>query len=461
MASDKSAAQSTEAATTAQGWTESLDDHALHAVPANRRKSLLQMIVVQIGWNISVSSFLVGGVVGGGTTMVEGLTAVLVGNLVLVAVATLVGLIGYRTGLTSYLLSRAVFGKVGSVLASLLLGILAMGFIGVLMDTWGLAVHELIPAIPSWAFVLAFAFAITTTAIFGFKGLARYSAIAVPIEIAIALFALARIGTGENGFASVVDHVPSAPIGFGVAVGAVIATWITGAALTCDITRYAQRPRDVLIACFTGFVVGAGIFETIATVSAMSVGEANFVLVMQGLGLLAPAAVMLVLALWNTADNNLYSASLAFTNASNMLGLRLAKPVWTLVSIAIAVLVSFAGLAERFLSFLEVIALVAPPFAAVLITHYWLRHRGRDIESSGASVPMLRWEALLAWILAAVASRYTELLLTDAVEGLVYGTVLYWVLGTAVDRISRGGHGSAAGSSESSAPSAHIGGGVS
>jgi cytosine permease len=437
MASDNSTVHHAQGTIRTEGWTESLDDHALHAVPRDRRKSLLQMVVVQIGWNISVSSFLVGGVVGGGTSLVEGLAAVLLGNLVLVAVATMVGLIGYRTGLTSYLLSRAVFGRAGSVLASLLLGVLAMGFIGVLMDTWGLAVHELIPAIPSWAFVLAFAFAITTTAIFGFKGLARYSAIAVPIEIAIALFALARIGTGDNGFASVVEHVPAAPIGFGVAVGAVIATWVTGAALTCDITRYAQRPRDVLVACFTGFVVGAGIFETIATLSAMSVGEGNFVLVMQGLGLLAPAAVMLVLALWNTADNNLYSASLAFTNASNMVGLRLAKPVWTLVSIAIAVLVSFAGLAERFLSFLEVIGLVAPPFAAVLITHYWLRHRGRAIESEAHAVPLLRWEALLAWILAAVGSRFTDLLLADAVEGLVYGVVLYWALGAVVDAVSR------------------------
>lgn len=48
-----------------------LDDHALEAVPSNRRQSLTQMIVVQIGWNISVSSFLVGGVVGGGPPSVR------------------------------------------------------------------------------------------------------------------------------------------------------------------------------------------------------------------------------------------------------------------------------------------------------------------------------------------------------------------------------------------------------
>ena len=158
---------------------------------------------MQIGWNISVSSFLVGGVVGAGVPFWTGVLAILFGNLVPVSVSTLVGLAGCRTGMTSYLSSRVVFGVKGSVLVSVMLGIIAMGFIGVLMDTWGQAVNQLIPAIPGWAFVLAFAVAITSTSIFGFKGLARYSAIAVPIEVAIALFALFKIGTLDNGFGAV------------------------------------------------------------------------------------------------------------------------------------------------------------------------------------------------------------------------------------------------------------------
>ncbi len=325
-----------------------LADHALQPVPREHRQSLIQLVVVQAGWNISVSSFLVGGIVGAGVPFWTGVLAILLGNAVLVCVSTLVGLVGCRTGLTSYLISRIVFGVRGSVLVSLMLGVIAMGFIGVLMDTWGQAVHQLIPEIPAWGFVLAFAIAITSTSIFGFKGLARYSAIAVPIEVAIALFALYKIGSLGDGFGEVIDHQPSLPIGFGVAVGAVIATWITGAALVSDVTRYAARPRDVLISNIAGFVIGAGVFETIAMVSAMKMDQSNFVLVMSGLGLLAPAAVMLFLALWNTADNNLYSASLAFTNASNILGVKVLKPVWTLVAIMLAVAIAFSGASTRF-----------------------------------------------------------------------------------------------------------------
>jgi cytosine permease len=409
---------------------ETMQDHALEPVPASRRKSLIQQIIVQIGWNISVSSFLVGGVVGGGTTFAEGLLAILVGNALLVAVAYLIGIVGYRTGLTSYLAARAVFGNRGSIVVSVMLGLIAMGFIGVLAATWGDAVNRLIPAVPGSAFVLAFALAITTTAIFGFKGLHRYSAIAVPIEIAIALLALVAIARSEGGFSAVVAAVPAAGIGFGAAVGAVMSTWITGAALVSDVTRFARKPAHILIGVFAGFVVGAGTFETIATLSAMSVGNSNFVVVMQTLGLLAPAVVMLVLALWNTADNNLYSASLAFTSASDLVGFRLPKWVWTIVAIVIAVIVALSGVAAQFATFLAVIGVIAPPFAGVMIAHFWIVARGRSAASLMSEAPSVRWEALACWLGAAVLARFTTFLLTDAIEGLVAGAVFYGVIGS-------------------------------
>lgn len=424
--------------TTEANIAETMNDHALEPVPRSRRKPLLQLILVQVGWNISVSSFLVGGVIGAGTTFGEGMAAIALGNLVLAVVASLIGIIGFRTGLTSYLSSRAVFGSAGSILVSIVLGIVAMGFIGVLMDTWGGAVNHLIPAIPSSVFVIAFALAILTTAIFGFKGLHRFSAIAVPVQVAIGVFALVRIGSLDGGFDEVFAAQPAKAIGFPAAVSFVVATWVTGAALVSDVQRYALRARDVVISCFLSFVIGVGIFETIATVSAMKVGQSNFVVVMQGLGLLAPAAVLLFLALWNTADNNIYSASLAFTSASNLLRLRLTKPVWTVVAVVIAVGIAFLGLADQFGKFLSVIGVVVPPFAGLLIAHFWVLHRRTDGARVLQDVPAVRWEAVACWIAAALIAWYGEFLLVNAIEGLVAGFVLYALIGLVLGRV-RGG----------------------
>ena len=423
-----------ERAVTPEGdLAETMDDHALEAVPASKRKPLIQLIVVQVGWNISVSSFLVGGVVGAGTSFGEGMLAIGLGNVVLAVVASLIGLIGFRTGLTSYLASRAVFGRSGSVVVSLVLGIVAMGFIGVLMDTWGGAVNKLIPAIPSAVFVIAFALAILTTAIFGFKGLHTFSMVAVPVQVAIGLFALYRIGTLDGGFSEVFSSTPAAAIGFSAAVSSVIATWVTGAALVSDVQRYALKARDVVISCVLSFVVGVGIFEVIATVSAMKVGNSNFVVVMQGLGLLAPAAVLLFLALWNTADNNIYSASLAFTSVSNLLKVKISKPVWTVVAVAIAVGIAFLGVADQFGRFLTVIGVVVPPFAGLLIAHFWVVQR--RTEEALRNLPAVRWEAVVCWIAAALLAYYGDFLLVNAIEGLVAGFVLYTIAGLALKKV--------------------------
>jgi cytosine permease len=244
----------------------------------------------------------------------------------------------------------------------------------------------------------------------------------------VAALALGRIGSLEGGLGEILSAEPAQPIAFQVAMGAAISTWITGAALVADITRYASRGRDVVISGFVGFALGAGVFEAVATVSAMKVGDSNFVGVMSGLGLLAPAVLLLVLALWNTTDNNLYSSALAFTNASRVLGMSIPKPVWTIVSVLIALGVAFLGLAARFLTFLQVIGLVTPPFAGVLIAHFFvLGGVRRSTEELVRTTPTVRIEALVAWIGASLVTYYTDIFV-DAITGLVLGGIFYSVL---------------------------------
>jgi cytosine permease len=165
----------------------------------------------------------------------------------------------------------------------------------------------------------------------------------------------------------------------------------------------------------------------------MKVGNSNFVVVMQGLGLLAPAAVLLFLALWNTADNNIYSASLAFTSVSNLLKVKISKPVWTVVAVAIAVGIAFLGVADQFGRFLSVIGVVVPPFAGLLIAHFWVVQR--RTEEALRNLPAVRWEAVVCWIAAALLAYYGDFLLVNAIEGLVAGFVLYTIAGLALKKV--------------------------
>jgi cytosine permease len=400
-------------------------DYALDPVPTDRRRGLYSLVAVWVGWAISVSSFLVGGAVGAGTTFGTGLTAILVGNAILALIGGAIGYIGYRTGLTTYLASRIIFGVRGSAVPSIVLGILAMGFIGVLMDAFGTAMVGLVPDVPWTVWVILFAVAVTITAVFGFKGLAVLSVVAAPLMVAFALYSLFRIGGDDGGFSAAVDAVPAAPIGFDVAVTAVIATWITGAALAGDIGRYARRPSHVAIGAVCGYVLGAGFFEFTAMISSSAVGNPNFVVVMTQLGLLVPATVILALALWTTTDNNLYSSSLAFTNASKVLGRTVNKKIWVFVGIGIALVTAFGGFAGNFLSFLSIIGTVTPPFAGILLAHFFVLGGLRTSAGSLlAAAPVVRWSALVAWVITSVTMYYWAPPLKPLV-GLVLCAALY------------------------------------
>jgi cytosine permease len=402
-------------------------DYALDPVPTDRRRGLYSLVAVWVGWAISVSSFLVGGAVGAGTTFGVGLTAILVGNVILALIGGAIGYIGYRTGLTTYLASRIIFGVRGSAVPSIVLGILAMGFIGVLMDAFGTAMVGLVPDVPWTVWVILFAVAVTITAVFGFKGLAVLSVVAAPLMVAFALYSLFRIGGDDGGFSAAVEAVPAAPIGFDVAVTAVIATWITGAALAGDIGRYARRPSHVAIGAVCGYVLGAGFFEIVAMISSSAVGNPNFVVVMTQLGLLVPASVILALALWTTTDNNLYSSSLAFTNASKVLGRTVNKKIWVFVGIGIALITAFGGFAGDFLSFLSIIGTVTPPFAGILLAHFFVLGGLRTPAGSLlAAAPVVRWSALVAWVITSVTMYYWAPPLKPVV-GLVLCAVLYVV----------------------------------
>ncbi|HEY8449460.1 MAG TPA: cytosine permease, partial [Bacillota bacterium] len=129
-------------------------------------------------------------------------------------------------------------------------------------------------------------------------------------------------------------------------------------------------------------------------------------------------------ALWTTADNNIYSSGLAFTNVGDLIGLRLSKPAWTLVSITIAVLVSLLGLAGNFLTWLRFISIAVAPFAGVVLAHFWLIHKGRGV---GPAPDGVRWIALVAWLAATIFAYYYRGWV-PAVPALILAGLVYWGL---------------------------------
>jgi len=383
-----------------------------------------------VGWCVSPSAFMTGGIIGAGSTAGRGLAAVLLGNLLLVVIASLVGIIGCKTGFTTYSILRIVFGKKGSLISSLLIGILAMGFIGVLLNAFGLSLHSLIPSIPVWLAIVIFSVCVTSTAILGFKGLSFISNIAAPILwifLALGVFVTAK---NVGSFGSIFAITPKNPLPFVVCVGAAFTTWVTGAAIVCDVMRYAKKPSHVIIASIFGYIAGAAVFEFSSVLTAIGVGSSNIVNVMASLGLLIPGVVILALALWTTTDNNIYSTALAFTNLSEIIKIKVSKPVWTIIAISIALITSLFGLATKFLVWLNLIGILAPPLAGIMIAHFWiLNYNKKDMKIPEG----IRISAFIAWIISALIAKYSNFA-APAFISITSSFIIYLILSKLMDR---------------------------
>src|SRR5207245_7831909 len=105
-------------------------------------------------------------------------------------VGMLVGVLGQRTRMNSYLVSRIVYGVKGSTLISVLIGILSVGFVGVIASFLGAVISAGIPFLPVWVGSLGFVIFSTYIALVGYNGLSVVGHISVQLLWALGLFLL-------------------------------------------------------------------------------------------------------------------------------------------------------------------------------------------------------------------------------------------------------------------------------
>ena len=393
-------------------------------VPMKERRSFTSVGFVWVGWCISVSAFLTGGNIAKGSSFSQTVFSILLANLILAVIGTLCGLVGYRTGLTTYSAMKMIFGRKGSTIVNVVNGISLMSFIGVLMASFATYLKQLYPSFPSTLALILFACCITLSSINGMKGLSILSTIATPLLWALLTLCLVHTQVNHGGFAPVLAWVPEQgnEISFMAAMSLAIATWVGGAGKTADLTRFSKKKSHIVGGAILGYIAGSGLFELIAAICAISSGESNIVIVMARFGLIIPAVIILTLALWTTTDNNIYSASLAFGDMSEILGLKIPRKVWVVVNVLIALVVSMTGVASDFSSFLSFFGTIAGPFAGIMIAHFYLVCRPgtkKYFVPENFSVP-----GFVGWILSFALSNVLHF---NTFYAVISGIVIYFL----------------------------------
>lgn len=408
-------------------------DYEHGRVPDDQRKGWLPLTAVWIAIGIDLSGAFLGIELAKGMDFWPAMAATFIGSTILGLLAMATSYIGAVTGLSTALISRVTFGRIGGVVLSLVLSICLLGWFSVQAGFFGLhgqvAIAKLLGwDLPVWLTTGIGGALMLLTALWGYRSISKLSEWAVPLMLVLLVLGVI-LGFVANGAAGL-DTPSDGSLPFGTVVSLVISIFVMGVCVAPDFARWAKTPKQAMGAGFLGFFIGNSLIVVVAMILTRLVGADDLITIFFILGIGIVAVVILILAQWTTNTTNLYSSALSFSTISGKLNRRVVTIVIGLVGIVVAML----GAADYFIAFLSAIGIIVAPFGGVYLATFIF---GRARFALGDARRTVEPLALVAWVLGILTALSTAVpadglgfgLFTfttvSSLDGLIVGFVAY------------------------------------
>ncbi len=428
-------------------WKDAHGDYALVPVPAESRRTFLNVFLVYTGVLACMAALWGGGSLGIHFGLRDLVVVAVSGCAVLAVVGALIGAIGGASGSSTYAIMRLPFGKVGSAVWGLVISGIPAGIGWFAVETWlfGIMLHEVAPN-AWWADVTVASvwggLLMMTTAVVGYGGLAFLSFIQVPMWIILAVTSFVIGVEHGGGIARLLTAAPKEPWSLAQGITAAIGLYVVGAIISSDVSRYARRAWHGAVAwavqimlVMVLFLVGSGAL-TLAMGGPLITGA----LLLGGISL--GAYVMILMGQWSANDNNLYSGALSFSMFIPV-SKRVITVVEGVVGTAIAAWIAHSagsglGPFERFLGWLGVF--VTPVGGVIIADFYvyqWFKRIPFDRRYAfypGMPIPQVNW---LGWLCTLVGGLFGHFYRAGipAINSLLAAFALYSVLSVTFDAL--------------------------
>jgi cytosine permease len=397
--------------------------------------------VQRFGQLSDLTVFLLGATLGAGMGFWGAFWSLTLGSVILEVVAIFAGIAGVREGLSTSVLARWTgFGRSGSALIGLVVATSLIGWFGIQNAIFAEGLHSLMDGVPVWLWSIVTGLAVTALVVFGFRWMAWIAYITVPAFLLLAGWSI----IGELSDHSLGDLLGTAGFGepMSIATGATIVagSYIAGAVLTPDMTRFNRSTGDVVKQTVVSITLGQYVLGLVGVVLAYAIRSADVVTIFAATsGTIG--VIILVSATVKINDWNLYSSSLGFVNTlSTVFGLRVNRVVATIAIGVLGTTLSALGILDRFADFLTVLGVTLPPIAGIMVAEYFLvrrwrpaleesRGQGRLPETEPGWVPA----TLVIWAGAAALGWWSEQeqFGIPALNSLVIAGVVYLAAGKA------------------------------
>jgi purine-cytosine permease-like protein len=299
-------------------------DLAYDIVPENLRQGPVSMGLLWLATQTNFAGMFIGFTAQhSGQSLQELLIGCGIGTICLCIYGILAGYLGAVTGQMHPLLTRAVFGKFGSVLVSIFLIVMGSGWYSFQAVFTGQLIQGLFPRFAS-ATLCAILFTVLMAAnnVIGFKGIGEFGKFMAPLVFFIAVYSL------WQAFARTPAHLLWAtPEIANTTSMFATATLILGSGVfgnEPDIWRFSRRTfKSVAVPMLLAYALGMFLFPIAGWVMALnstgsSPQQQAHVIVGYLFGSVPFAAIVIVLSQVALNDVNLYESINAMTNLFNM-----------------------------------------------------------------------------------------------------------------------------------------------
>lgn len=419
---------------------QKLDDYSLSRVPNTDRRHWFGIATMRFGQMSALSQFLLGATLGFGMNFWTAFWALTIGAVVLEIISIFIGIAGMKEGLSTTMLVRwAGFGRLGSVLLSIVIAISLVGWFGVQNQVFADGLNQLLGG-PIWAWSIVTGVLVTLVVIYGFLSMGFTAYITVPLFMVVTFFSIGK-ALSHYSFGHLVSMGgPGTALTLGAGASMVAGGFITGAIISPDMTRYNRSVADVVKQTVVGITLGEYVIGLIGVLLAHAVKSDNVItIVMSTSGVIG--TVVLVTATLKINDWNLYSSSLGIVNLFDVVfHKRVSRVGVTIIFGAIGTLLSVLGILSHFEGFLSLLGIAVPPVGGIVVVEYFLIRRYKaELESSRERgvLPSIyeSWNpiTLISWIGAFLVGEFVKWGI-PSINSLVVAGVAYFVLSKIVNR---------------------------
>ncbi|HEY9762692.1 MAG TPA: cytosine permease [Trichocoleus sp.] len=406
------------------------EDYPLSAVPLTARKSMWSLAPLLMGFALTSTTLFAGGAIGPSFTFPSLIAVILIGNVILGAYCAALGYIAAKSGLSTVLMARFSFGNVGSRWVDFIMGATQIGWyafttaviVQVLMSLFGVTEGTSTYNLLYVFLVFFFNYIFCATAYIGYVAMDWLSRLAVPAMLVLIAISLA-IATGDMSSAQIA--APTGELGMGAALAIVIGTFISGGTQATNWSRFANSGKNAVLSTLLAFFFVNGLLIFAGAFCTMVYGTEDLIKAMAAQGILAGAVILLILNVWTTQDNTIYSFAVA---GSNMFRTR-KRHAFVLGGATFALILTLSGIYEALPDYLILLGTVIPPVGGIIMVDFWVKHRG-TFPSLETPLPAFNWPGIIAYIVGAAVAYFSGQLNLGIgpVNGIIAAAALYALL---------------------------------